>query len=702
MFNVYFNEYNLLMGSGGVTYLPFVSGILSANAKQDKTLRENFNFKPFIFIPDRPENIIKKNYEEKPDIALFSISMWNEQLSLKVAKILKDKYNCLIIFGGPSCPHNPTEFLKKYKFIDVTVRAEGEEAFNLILHRFLENKKNFKGIPNVSFVDNNGNCIINTEKNGFNRDLDIYPSPYLSGEFDYLFKNLEDHNYQIIIETNRGCPFLCTYCYWGKGGNNTKYRFHSLERVFSEIDWIAEKKIKYVFNADSNFGMHRRDIDIAQKLVSTKINTGYPEKFRTCWGKNTSEQIFKIASLLNLHDLEKGITLARQTNSEKALINVKRDNIKLESYGELEKKFNDLKIPVYAEMILGLPGETNNSWVEGLCDIIEKSINNHLFVYQAEIYPNTEFNEEYYRKKHKIVSKKIKLNEIHCSPREQDWLQEYQDIVISNSSMTIDDWKKRNVFSVLIIVIHSLRLGFYFLFYFIDTLKISAKEFFQGIVNYSNEKDTPFFHEQVILEIDKWLNNILNGEGRGILKNQYSDVFLDIEELIALNLFKNLDKFYSEFNYILKKILGEKKYLKHQEILEEITKYQLLRMPQINDKVRSEKFKYNIAEYMFNCGNSLSISVKKFDNTITTVNIKNFEDNYHQFTKEKIIWARKSDKIKNDIDYDIKQLEIIKNKIDREKLKKKGNKIDKAKFSSLNKFEKYDSINDIKNKVKLV
>ena len=32
--NVYFNEYNLLMGSGGVMYLPLVSGILSANAKK--------------------------------------------------------------------------------------------------------------------------------------------------------------------------------------------------------------------------------------------------------------------------------------------------------------------------------------------------------------------------------------------------------------------------------------------------------------------------------------------------------------------------------------------------------------------------------------------------------------------------------------------------------------------------------------------
>ena len=112
----------------------------------------------------------------------------------------------------------------------------------------------------------------------------------------------------------------------------TKYRHHYLERVFAEIDWIAEKKIKYVFNADSNFGMHKRDMDIAKKLVETKKKFGYPEKFRTCWGKNTSEQIFQIASLLNLYDMEKGVTLTRQTNSEVALKNVKRDNIKLDAY----------------------------------------------------------------------------------------------------------------------------------------------------------------------------------------------------------------------------------------------------------------------------------------------------------------------------------------------------------------------------------
>ena len=50
--NVFFNEYNLLMGSGGVTYLPLVSGILSANAKKNDKINKKFNFHKFIFQPD--------------------------------------------------------------------------------------------------------------------------------------------------------------------------------------------------------------------------------------------------------------------------------------------------------------------------------------------------------------------------------------------------------------------------------------------------------------------------------------------------------------------------------------------------------------------------------------------------------------------------------------------------------------------------
>ena len=164
---------------------------------------------------------------------------------------------------------------------------------------------------------------------------------------------------------------------------------------------FTKKKIEHIWNADSNFGMHRRDIEIAKKLIETKKTTGYPDKFRTCWGKNTSEQIFKIANMLQSHDLEKGMTIARQSNSKEVLKNVKRDNIKLEAYTDLEQKFNDLKIPIYVEMILGLPGETYESWVDGIGYLLDAHINNQIIVYQSEVYPNTEMNEKQYREKYK-------------------------------------------------------------------------------------------------------------------------------------------------------------------------------------------------------------------------------------------------------------------------------------------------------------
>ena len=699
--NVYFNEYNLLMGSGGVTYLPFVSGILSANAKKIDRIKDNFHFHKFIFKPDTVENTIKNCYKEKPDIATFSISMWNEQISLKLAKILKEKYNALIIFGGASCPHYPAEYFKKYQFIDVAIRAEGEEAFNEVLLRYLNDKSDFSSIANVAFRNKKSNkCIINYEKVNFNKDLDIYPSPYLSGEFEYLIPNGKDHKYQVIIETNRGCPFLCTYCYWGKGGNTTKYRYHSLERVFAEIDWVAKKKIQYIFNADSNFGMHRRDMKIAEKLIEAKIRTGFPEKFRTCWGKNTSEQIFKIANILHAHDLEKGITLARQTNSKEALKSVKRDNIKLQSYTNLEKKFNSLKIPVYAEMIMGLPGETYDSWIDGLGSLLNSGINNQIFVYQAEIYPNTELNEQSYRKKYGIKTKIIELLETHCSPKEQKWLKEYQEIVVETSTMSKEDWKRRNLFSIALMVLHSFKAGFYIMNFLTNEMKISGKDFIKFICDNANEKKQSFIFSNLIKESNDWINNVLTGKGRAIYNSKYSDVYLDVEEIIFLKISENFDLFYKELKSLVKDLIGKNKFDKNADVIEEVFNYQNLRMPKINLENKKLNFKYNIAEYLFFLNSNKKIKLKKISNTIQTVNTKNYKNNYWEFTKKKIIWARKSDRIKNEIDYDNENLKKMKESIKNVKtvrdLDNKKNKV--TMFDKLNKFDKYDSLTLKNNK----
>ena len=234
--------------------------------------------------------------------------------------------------------------------------------------------------------------------------------------------------------------------------------------------------------ADSNFGMHQRDYDIALKLIELKKLNGYPDKFRTCWGKNTSERIFKIASLLQLNGLDKGVTLARQSNSEEVLLNIKRDNIKLEAYEFLEKNFNKLQVPVYAELIQGLPGETLESWKRGINEMLLRGLNNQLFIYQAEVYPNTELGSEKYQEQFKISTTKIKLNEIHCSPRGANWVSEYQYIVTQTYSMNIDDWRGMSKFSLVTMLMHSMKVGVYILAYLNKRVGISYTEIIEKLI----------------------------------------------------------------------------------------------------------------------------------------------------------------------------------------------------------------------------
>ena len=95
------------------------------------------------------------------------------------------------------------------------------------------------------------------------------PSPYLTGIFDELIKENPEEKWLASWETNRGCPFSCTYCDWGSATNSKVSRMH-LDRVYAELDWFSKNKVEFIFCCDANFGMLPRDYDIALKAAENK------------------------------------------------------------------------------------------------------------------------------------------------------------------------------------------------------------------------------------------------------------------------------------------------------------------------------------------------------------------------------------------------------------------------------------------------
>ena len=632
------------MGSGGITYLPLVSGILQSVAQSHPILSKKYKFMPFIFSVDNPSKILNQ-YKTPPNIAAFSISMWNEYLSLHVASEIKKRYpNCLIIFGGAQCPHNPTEYFEKYKFIDVAVRAEGEIAFNEILLRYLETNHDFSEIANVAFRNlSDGQCIINSNNIVLNKNLDLYPSPYLSGVYEYLYSDKE-HDYQVIIETNRGCPFLCTFCYWGRGGYTRKFRFHSLDRIREELEWVGKHKVSYIFNADSNFGMHKRDMKIAEMLAETKARYGYPEKFRTCWGKNTDERIFSVASFLHSKGLDKGMTLGRQSNSVQVLDNIKRKNIKLETFTNLQRKFNEQNVPIYAELILGLPGETLDSWVDGIEQTLQAGINNQLFVYEAEVLPNTELSEKTYQKKFSIKTQIIKLTEIHCDPRAENWIQEYQEIIIQSSTFTVNDWRKMLVISSMTMLLHSMKLGFYLLGYLHKYHKINYTDLIVFVVEKGSSDKYGIITEEVN-QFFSYADNLLNGEGRGQLLPRFGNIFWYIEEASFLRIAERLDEFYIQLEIIVAELLHNREISFDKQYLSEVFKYQKAKIPTIDGASKIEcSFQLNIGDFFENMFKKKQVKLKKTQQTLVFSQPNYFGDK-KKFANTIVLKGRKSGNI---------------------------------------------------------
>jgi len=328
MKNIYFVQVDVSASSGTQNaYLPYTAGILVASAFESEIVKKECSFKEFIFLRENIESLVERL--DNPAFMGFSCYCWSTEYNKLLAKAVKQKYpDCLIVFGGHDVP-DTFDMLCEYPFIDVLCHGEGEDTVRELLECYCLGKP-LDNVNNISFRGADGFVRTPTV---LQTTLD-YPSPYLEGWFDDIVTNHPEITFNAILETSRGCPNQCSYCDWGL--LKSKIRLFPFERVQAEIAWMAEHKIAFVWGADANFGMFKRDIEIADELVKAKMKTGYPERMRMNYAKNSFENVFAIVKKFKECEFDRiGATLSFQTMSPEALENIGRTNSSLDFYKNL-------------------------------------------------------------------------------------------------------------------------------------------------------------------------------------------------------------------------------------------------------------------------------------------------------------------------------------------------------------------------------
>ena len=216
------------------------------------------------------------------------------------------------------------------------------------------------------------------------------PSPYLNG---YIKKGPYTTAH---LETNRGCPFKCQYCYWG-GAVGAKVNKMGEQRIIDEITWIAENGFLFLFIVDANWGMLERDIRLSEHIVACRERYGFPLEVAFCSSKNTPHRVSRISRMFHQAGLLSTQSIALQTMSDQALVKVSRDNIKRSTYEQLQKDLNEQGTTSFIELIWPLPGETFQSFKSGITQLCASQAESLSF-YPLMLLNNTEMysNKESY------------------------------------------------------------------------------------------------------------------------------------------------------------------------------------------------------------------------------------------------------------------------------------------------------------------
>tara|TARA_B100000378_G_scaffold17476_1_gene13932 strand:- start:1143 stop:3074 length:1932 start_codon:yes stop_codon:yes gene_type:complete len=587
MYKVSSSQFNYLYGDQ--IHFPYSIGRLIAYVKTNKNINPQFTFDRTFIFRDQLNNYAEQSYDS--DILLCSCYVWNWEVTKQLAKKVKaTNPNCLIIFGGPQVPNRTENFFEENPFVDIIVHGEGEIVLENILTAYIKDK-DFSKINGIETKD------YRTPPNPRIKDVSILPSPYLTNLILNLVEQKTDIKYIAAWETNRGCPYPCTFCDWGSL-TNSKLTNWPEEQLLKEIDWFAQNNITYIDCCDANFGIFQeRDYRIAAKLKEVALKTGYPEKFRAAWAKFASEKIIPIAKQLQEGKVLKAVSLALQSLDEETLEIVKRANIKFDNFSELTETFRKNEIPTYTELIMGLPGETLESWKKGLEILASGSQVGSIYIYNCGVFVNAPMNEPTYMKFHDIKTIRSPIFLAHTSIHDRG-IPEFEYITISSKSFSTDDLKEIYLFSWLFQTFHSLGIFEYITKYYHDEKKLPYVKFYEIFLDYC-KKENSIFSDEYNKVID-YIDNGYSGKGWNHYDPNLGDIFWPIEEAtwLRLVLSKKLMEHAKSFLKFLEETLN---FDTPDEILNDLIKFQIFLITTRQDsEIKSARFHFNWKNYFIN------------------------------------------------------------------------------------------------------
>jgi anaerobic magnesium-protoporphyrin IX monomethyl ester cyclase len=198
---------------------------------------------------------------EEPDVVGFSVLLSAAKEASKIAECVKtENPDLIVVFGSHHSSFNAERILRKYPFVDIVVRGEGEFT-GVEIVRCLEEQKKLDNVEGVTFRKN-GRIVSNSDR-PLNMDIDCLPFPdrdlagveYTSAIFGV---KINSKRFTTLL-SSRGCPFNCSFCGIRKFAQRS-WRPRSVENVLEELEYLKSKGYEQFLFVDDNFTVNAKRV----------------------------------------------------------------------------------------------------------------------------------------------------------------------------------------------------------------------------------------------------------------------------------------------------------------------------------------------------------------------------------------------------------------------------------------------------------
>jgi putative methyltransferase len=506
------------------TYVPYVWGILRSYVHHDfPQLNESFQWLDPIFDSTSAREAVQPYLGTPIDVLGLSCYTWNWDRSCTIAQLVKERNpGCLVVAGGPHPDYRSQSFFDEHPYIDLVVVNDGEIAFAKILETVDRGGHDFQPIPGVVVRGPDGRPSMAVPPI---KPTVFQHSPYLQyAEFYERIIRERPDACCIAWETNRGCPYSCSFCDWGSN-TLSKIRSFDLERVRAEAEWIFKQPIVIAFLTDANFGILPRDLEIAEILSELRRKHHGPSVFTYSPAKNNPERTVAIAKRFARAGLATIHYLAIQHTHPDVLAATERSNISSEKQKEIVRELLADGVPITVQLIVGIPGDSVDKWAQVFADLMSWGVHEDYMVAEYALLPNAPAADPEFRAKwqHRTVRRYTRNFGLHRRKgEERDRFQ--VDLIVECRTFTRLDWARMRIYSSFVIALHNSgytrRIAQYLRF----SHDVSYRDFYDSVIN--------DFCEKKLFSGNWW--RVLEDNLKGYLSDEAVCDELELEEIPSL------------------------------------------------------------------------------------------------------------------------------------------------------------------------